>query len=489
MSPTSPAASELSSPLSTLADGSPRRLDPKRATAIAYVASMFMSAMDSHIVNVMIPTLSRSFHSPLAAVQWTAIGYVLSLAVFIPASSWLGDRFGTKRIFIVALVLFIAASAACGQARNLPELVLSRVVQGAGGGMLSPVATSMLYRAYPPAERARMTRLLVVPILLGPILAQPIGGLLVTKASWRWAFYLNIPVGLATLALVTRGLVEHRQSAGRRFDATGFVLSAAGLASLLYAISEGALSGWSSPGVIASAVAGLGALVAFVLVEPRRREPLLNLSLFSDRLFAATNAVAALNTAAFSGLLYLAPVFLQEARGLSALDAGLTSFATAFGVMCASQSVGRFYSRIGPRRMAALGQLGLAAALCTFLLVGPGTNLWWVRGVLFLAGSANSATMIAIQTSMFARITSANTGFGAAIFNASRQSSTALGIAVFTTIISEVAGSKLHAFHVTFVAAAGFALAAGLAAALLIRDEDARATMTQTSAPPARSHR
>jgi EmrB/QacA subfamily drug resistance transporter len=454
-----------------------RRLSPKSAVAITYVASLFMSAMDNHIVNVMIPTLSRQFHSPLASVQWTTIGYVLSLAVFIPASGWFGDRFGTKRIFLVSLLTFTLASAACGQAHSLTELVGARIVQGAGGGMLTPVATAMLYRAYPPSERARMTRLLVVPVLLGPILAQPIGGLLVTKASWRWAFYLNVPIGIAAFILSLIYLVEHREPSRGRFDVPGFILSGGGLSALLYAISEGALRGWGSATVIGAAVIGIAALAAFVRVEQRRAAPLLNVRLLSDRIFRATNVANAFNTIAFGGLLFLAPLFLQEAEGQTALNSGLTTFFTACGVMCSSQTIGRLYPRIGPRRMTVVSQLSLAAMLCSFIFVAGGVNLWIVRLLLFLAGACNSGTQIALSTSMFSTISPLDTGSAAAIFNAARQSATAIGVSVFTVVISSVHSSRITAFHVTFAVAAGFCVLAAISAQLLIHDSDAAATM------------
>jgi EmrB/QacA subfamily drug resistance transporter len=459
-----------------------RRLSPKSAVAITYVASLFMSAMDNHIVNVMIPTLSRQFRSPLASVQWTTIGYVLSLAVFIPASGWFGDRFGTKRIFLIALFTFTLASAACGQAHSLVELVISRIVQGAGGGMLTPVATAMLYRAYPPSERARMTRLLVVPVLLGPILAQPIGGLLVTKASWRWAFYLNVPIGIAAFLVSLAYLVEHREPSRGRFDVPGFVLSGGGLSALLYAISEGALRGWGSMTVIATGLIGIAALGAFVRVEQRQAHPILNVRLMSDRIFRATNVANTFNTIAFGGLLFLAPLFLQEAEGQSALDSGLTTFFTACGVMCASQTIGRLYPRIGPRRMTVVSQLSFAAMLCSFLFVGAGVNLWIVRLLLFLAGACNSGTQIALQTSMFSTISAVDTGSGAAIFNAARQSATAIGVSIFTVVISSVHSSRLAAFHVTFSVAAGICVLAAISAQWLIHDSDAAATMQPRTA-------
>lgn len=454
-----------------------QRLSPRATVAIAYVVSLFMTAMDNHIVNVMIPTLSRSFHSPLTSVQWTSIGYVLSLAVFIPASGWFGDRFGTKKIFLASLALFTLASAACGQAHSLGELVIFRVVQGIGGGMLTPVATAMLYRTYPPEQRARMTRLLVAPILLGPILAQPIGGFLVTHASWRWAFYMNVPIGVAALIISALGLVEHRETGRGAFDVPGFILSGGGLSALLYAISQGSTKGWTSPTVLLSGLLGLFALSVFVVVELRKERPLLDVRLMHDRLFRATNIVNSANTMAFGGLLFLAPLFLQEAEGQSAFDSGLTTFCTAFGVMCASQTIGRLYPRIGPRRMTAVSQFSQALMLMSFLLIGTGVNLWLIRGMLFLVGASNSGSQIGLQTSMFATIDSSRTGSGAAIFSAARQSATAIGISIFTVVISSVHHSLLTAFHAAFVVAAGLSMIAGVCALTLIHDSDAMATM------------
>jgi EmrB/QacA subfamily drug resistance transporter len=459
-------------------------LGPKTAVAIAYVASMFMSAMDNHIVNVMLPTLSRDFHAELPAVQWAVIGYVLSLAVFIPTSGWFGDRFGTKRVFLVALGIFTAASACCGQARNLPELVGFRVLQGAGGGLLTPVATTMLFRAYPPRERARMTRILIVPILLGPVLAQPVGGFLVQYESWRWAFYLNVPIGVVALCTSALFLVEHREAAQRPFDLPGFVTSALGLSLILYAFSKAALDGWTSVAVLVAGPAGVLAVALFVRIERHTSAPLLKVTLVEDRIFRATNAVNLLNTVAFSGLLFLAPVFLQEAKGETPFNAGLTTLFTALGVILASQTIGRIYPYIGPRRMATVGNLGLAIMLTSFLLINVQTSLWVVRLTLFVAGFFNSGTILAVQTSMFSGISSTDTSSGAALLNAGRQSSTAIGIAVYTTVISSIGGSRMTAFHGAFLAAAVFALAASSAAFTLIHDEDAAETMVKAPAEP-----
>jgi EmrB/QacA subfamily drug resistance transporter len=461
--------------------GPKRRISVQQAAAIAYVTSMFMGAMDNHIVNVALPTLSRQFRAPVASVQWTVIAYVLSLAVFIPASGWIGDRIGTKKTFLFALALFTVASALCGQARNLDELVAARALQGAGGGMLAPVATAMLWRAYPPSQRARLARILILPILVAPAAAPVLGGLLIEDLSWRYAFYVNVPFGIAAMVIASRYLAEHREQPEGRFDLLGFVLSGGGLSLLLYAISEGSLVGWGSPVVLITGFVALISLAAFTRLELRRTDsPLLRLGLLSNRLFRATNAATGLSTASFLGILYLTPIFLQEARHQSPLSSGLTTFVEAIGVVFATQTVGRLYGRIGPRRMTGTGMTVLALLILSLTLVGPSTNQWWIRLIMFFAGAANSTAFLPMQTAMFTSIAPADTGHASAIFNAQRQTMLALGVAILSTVVSSVGGDSYAAFHDAYFAAAGMAVIGSVLAFTLVHDSDAKATMVRT---------
>lgn len=456
----------------------------QRATAIAYVTSMFVGAMDIAIINVALPTLSRVFHASDASVQWTVIAYVLSLAIWIPASGRIADRIGTKRAFLIALAVFTLASALCGQARNLPELIAARALQGAGGGMLMPTGTSMLWRAYPPAQRARLGRLLILPILVAPAAAPVVGGLLVDHLSWRWIFYLNLPFGAIGLLLGALYLVEYREGAPGKFDVAGFVLSGGGLSLILYAISEGALLGWTAPSVIAAAAAGLVALAVFVRLELRRTFPILRVALLRHRLFRATNVTSAFSTAAFLGILYLTPIFLQEARGQSAVSSGLTTFVEAIGVVVATQTLGRLYSHIGPRAMCTAGLVLLTAVIGSMTTIGAQTSIWVIQAMMFMAGAANSMVFLPVQTSMFTGIAATDTGDASAIFNAGRQTSLALGVAILSTVVASVGGSSFAAFHTAYLAAALIALTGSVCAFVMIRDGDARATMVGREDPP-----
>jgi EmrB/QacA subfamily drug resistance transporter len=451
---------------------------PARAVAIAYVSSIFVTGVDMQIVNVALPTLSQDFGAPLSDVQWTVISYLLALAVVIPASGWIGDRIGTKRTFLYSLALFTFASALCGAAQSLPELVAARALQGVGGGLMMPTGTAMLYRAYGPERRAQVSRTLILPILIGPGLAPILGGVLTQWLSWRWVFFINVPVGIVMVAFTYLFVAEHRPSPGGRLDLQGLVTSGVGLSALLYAISEGSVLGWTSPDVVAAGLGGIGLLWWFVHRSLRRSDPILRLRLLRDPLLRSTNIVFALSTAVFLGSLYLTPIFLQQVMHQSPIGSGTTTFLEAVGVGVGSQTLARLYPRFGPRVMCTAGGLSLTAYLALFLLVDASTNLWLVRGLMFFGGLGNCAIFLSIQASMFTHISSADTGHASAIYNTQRQSSIAINIALLTTIVSGAGGTVLEAFHDAYLAAAILAAIGTVLAWTLIDTRLASSTMT-----------
>jgi EmrB/QacA subfamily drug resistance transporter len=469
------------------------QISQKVAVSVVFVAAMFMSIMDVTIVNVALPTIGRDFHVSPTAVDSISIGFLVSLAVFIPASGWLGDRFGGKRILLAAIVVFTAASALCGLATSLGELVAFRVLQGVGGGMLAPVGMAMLFRVFPPEERIRASSILTVPTTLAPALGPVLGGLLVTDLSWRWVFYVNVPLGALAF---TFGLIFLRSvplSEPGRFDLPGFLLSGIGLGLLMYGVSEGPVKGWHSADVLVAIAVGAVLLAAMVAVELRVRAPIVDLRLLANRLFRSSNGVMILASIAFLGTLYAISLYYQDGRGLTALNSGLSTFPEAIGVMAGAQLAARFlYPRLGPRRHITLGLAGVAVTIALLALLGPGTSLWWPRILMFALGLAMGQVFVPLQAAAFATITPAATGKASTMFNALRQLGGAVGVAILTTFIvlvgplHEVAGHlapNLTAYRVAFLAAVAFALLA-IPCALTIRDSDAAKTI-----PPRRGRR
>jgi EmrB/QacA subfamily drug resistance transporter len=470
-------------------------MNQKVAVGVVFVSAMFMNIMDITIVNVALPTIGRDFHISPTSVDGIVIAYLVSLAVFIPASGWLGDRFGGKRVLIAAIVVFTAGSVLCGLAQNMSELVGFRVIQGAGGGMLAPVGMAMLYRVFPPAERVRASSILTVGTTLAPAIGPVLGGLLVTDLSWRWVFFVNLPIGIAAVTFGALCLERSAPQEAGVFDIPGFVLGGAGLGLLMYGVSEGPLKSWSDLGVIATCVAGFLLLVAMVVVELRTARPMVDLRLLTGRLFRSGNGVMFLTSAGFLGTLYLVPLYFQDARGLSALQSGLSTFPEAFGVMGGAQIASRLiYPRLGPRRHITLGLVGLTAMLLVLSQVSLTTSLWQIRGIMFLLGLTMAQIFVPTQAATFARISPADTGRASTLFNTGRQVGSAVGVAVLSTVLigigatHSVAGivhPDLRAYHLAFATAAAFAVVAAVCS-LSIHDADAAETMVRRGRSKAR---
>src|SRR5438270_4591376 len=456
---------------------------------------MFMNIMDTTIVNVALPTIGRQFHVAADSVDTVAIGYLVSLAVFIPVSGWLGDRLGPRRVLLGSIVVFTVASALCGLAQNPAQLVAFRVLQGVGGGMMVPVGMALLFRTFPPEERVRASSILVVPTAFAPALGPVLGGLFVTELSWRWVFYVNLPIGVAALAFGLVYLAPQPRQATGRLDVAGFVLSGAGLGLLMYGIAEGPFKGWGRPSIVGTIVAGAALLVAMVVVEMRSAAPLIDLRLFRDGLFRSSHIVMTLGAVSFLGVLFIVALFFQDGLGQSALGSGLSTFPEAVGVMIGAQVVTRrFYPTIGPRRTMTMGLLILTVSLCLMSLIDTIGELWWMRLLLLVMGYGMAHVFTSAQAAGFATISGPDTAAASTLFNALRQLGGAGGVALLSTVVPEIgpvavrhghAAPRLAAYHAAFLVAAGITLLAA-AAARSIDDEAAAPTMVsrrRTGAP------
>jgi EmrB/QacA subfamily drug resistance transporter len=378
---------------------------PKIAVSVVFVLALFMSIMDTAIVNVALPSIGRDLRAAPAGVAAVSIGYLVSLAVVIPASGWLGDRFGGKRVMLFSIAVFTIASALCGFARSLDQLTGYRVLQGIGGGMMTPVGMAMLFRAFPPAERVRASGILTIPTTFAPAVGPLLGGVLVQSLDWRWVFFVNLPVGVLAFAYGLVFLTNDETAGAGRFDLPGFLLSGTGLAAVMFGLSERPGQGWGSPVIVGALAAGVVLLAALVLTQRRTSDPLLRLSLFQDRLFRSLTATMMLTMAAFLGLLYLSALFLQDGLGLSALNSGLSTFPEALGVLAGAQLASRLvYQRLGPRATTSGALVAIAVLIVSLTRIDGSGDLWTMRILLFLTGFAIGHVFVPAQAAAFARI-------------------------------------------------------------------------------------
>jgi EmrB/QacA subfamily drug resistance transporter len=326
---------------------------------------------------------------------------------------------------------------------------------------------------------------LIVPTAFAPAIGPVLGGLLVTDVSWRWVFYVNLPIGVGAFIFGALFLHEHREPEPGRFDLGGFVLAGLGLPALMYAVSEGPSRGWGSPSIIGLGIAGVVLLALFARYELGHSQPMIDLRLVKNTLFRTTTIVLFITTAGFLGTLYLVALFFQAGLGLSALGSGLSTFPEALGVMIGAQSASRLHANFGPRRVMLGGLVCLAAVIGGLTLVGFDTNLWIVRALMFCVGLSIAHVFVPSQAAAFATITPAATGRASTMFNTARQIGSAAGVALLTTVISGVGVThvvhghtvpNLAAFHWAFATASIIALLAAVFA-WRINDADAASTM------------
>lgn len=423
-----------------------RSLDYKWLVAIVFLFGLTMDMVDATVMNVAVPHLTDVFDSTTTTVEWVITGYLLSLALFIPAAGWISDRFGTKRTYLLAMAIFVTASALCGQAHSISELVAFRFVQGIGGGMMTPVGTAMLSREFPGAERVKAVAIMSVPVIFGPMVGPVLGGFLIDKVSWRWIFYINLPIGVAGLLMGAALLKEHKEEyAQHGFDLPGFVTAGLGTAMLLYALSIAGDRGWTDTEVVGFGLAGLLTLATFVYIELTAAHPILDLRLFTRYLFAMSNAMMLLAFVSFGGFLLIVTLYLQDLHGYSALQAGLiqgpASLVLGPGLLIASRS----YDWVGPRKMLIGGFSVALLPLFLFMFMEPSTPWWLVALLLALRGLPFAFAMVASQTILYGPIEGSKQGAASSIYNTSRQIAMSFGVALIVTISTSRAGTHLNA--------------------------------------------
>lgn len=460
----------------------------KYVVAAVYVCAMILNSLDATIVNVTLSTLGREFGVQPSEIEVVIVAYLVSLAVVMPASGWLTDRFGARRVFLAALAIYTLTSVLCGFAQTLEQLTLFRVMQGLGGGLLVPVGMALLFRTFPPSERIGVGRVLMFATILGPALGPLVGGAILQIATWPWTFWAKVPVSTAALLFGWRYLIEEPADGDAgRLDWLGFALSGIGMGSGMYAMLQGPDAGWTSPRIILFGGTGLAALALFVWHEMRTSAPMVDLRLLSDRLMSACIRVSFFATAGFLGTLFLVPLFLQDVRGFSPFEAGLATMPEAIGVVVSTQIVARIYPSIGPRRLMSGSLLFVAITIVLLSRMNTDTPMWLVQIVMFGIGFGMAGVFLPNQAASMATIPRAKLGGASMLFTVQRQVGSAFGVAMLSTMLSVIGvftssgEPNLTAWRLAFMLAAVFSVI-GSIMGLSVPDEDAAETMNRRGA-------
>lgn len=407
------------------------------------VIGAIMSILDITVVNVALPDLQTTFTGadnplPYSTVAWTVTAYTLALATVIPLTGWAADRFGTKRLYMLAVGLFTAGSVLCAAANSINMLILFRVLQGLGGGLLMPLGMTIMTRAAGPKRMGRLMAILGVPMLLGPILGPIIGGWLIDHYSWHWIFLINLPLGLIALAYAAWALPSDSPEPTESFDFVGMLMMSPGLALFLYGISSIPEEGtFFSAKVLGFTIVGLALLIAFVFYSFKPKHPLLDLRLFSNRQLTVATITMFIFAAAFFGGLLLVPTYFQQVRGESPLDAGLLVAPQGIGAMLTMPIAGALADKIPVGRIVPFGLVLIVGGMFAMTQVDGSTSYWgYIIPVLFVMGLGMGATMMPIMTSAIKTLTHHQVARGSTLLNITQQVASSIGVAIMSVVLT-----------------------------------------------------
>jgi EmrB/QacA subfamily drug resistance transporter len=416
----------------------PDRLDAAvLKVAGVVVLGAIMSILDITVVSVALPTFQTEFDATYAEVAWTMTGYTLALATVIPLSGWAADRFGTKRLYMLALLLFTLGSALCATADSIEQLVAYRVLQGLGGGMLMPLGMTIMTRAAGPHRIGRLMAVLGIPMLLGPIGGPILGGWLIEAASWHWVFLINLPIGAVALLYALFALPKDKPQPSESFDFVGMVMLSPGLALFLYGVSSLPETGTiTATKVWVPMVIGTALVLGFVLYSFKPRHPLLDLRLFRNRNLRIASISLFVFIIAFMGAGLLFPSYFLQVRGESTLHAGLLMAPQGIGAMVTMPIAGTLADKIPVGRTVPFAMALIAAGFFTFTQVGTDTSYWLLCGSLFVMGLGMGGTMMPIMTSALRTLSTPEVARGSTLVNILQQIGGSIGTATMSVILT-----------------------------------------------------
>jgi EmrB/QacA subfamily drug resistance transporter len=415
---------------------SPEIARPARLIPLIVAAALFMENLDSTVIATALPAIARSLNEDPLHLSLAISSYLLSLSVFIPVSGWMADRYGARRVFRNAIIVFVLGSCACAAAQNIGELILARVAQGIGGAMMVPVGRLVLLRQVPKSELVAAMSYLTIPALMAPILGPPVGGFIVTYFSWRWIFLINLPIGILGYGLVTRFIRDSGTSVTQNFDLAGWMLLGFGLAGLVFGFEN--LGKHVLPPELPPFAVAVGIVLLGLYVHHARRDvaPIMRLSLLKVATFRVSVGGGSLFRIGVGSFSLLMPMMLQLGFGMSALASGATTFASAIGALLMKTLAQRLVRRWGFRKLLSWNTVIASGALIGCGFFRPETPHWFLIGFLLVSGFFRSLEFTCVNTLAFADVSEADMSQATSFSSTAQQLALSVGVGIASQVLN-----------------------------------------------------
>jgi len=447
----------------------------ERLISLIVAAALFMQNLDGTVIATALPTMARAFGADPVHMNVAMTAYLFAVALFVPASGWMADRYGARRVFCIAIAVFTAGSAFCGLSHTLAQLVAARLVQGAGGAMMLPVGRLILLRTVPKARLVSAMAWVTMPALIGPVIGPPVGGLIVQYFHWRWIFYINLPIGLLGMIMAARFVPNVREAPGP-FDLLGLLLSGAALAAFLAVLElagRGIIPFWA---VITLAVAAAGFGTAYARHARGQTRPLLDFGLMRLPSFAISVIGGSLFRVGVGAVPFLLPMLMQLGFGRSASASGMITFAAAAGAVISKPGTQAVLHRYGFRRVLVVNGIASSVGLAAYAAFRPSWPIWSLYGVLLITGYLRSLQFTAFNSIAYAEVAPARMSAATTLYSALQQISLTVGIPISAGVLHLVRAGVVPSpaeFGAAFLVVAGVSFLAGPVALLLPRDAGA----------------
>lgn len=415
-----------------------------RATLVIALG-LLMAILDSTIVSVVLPEIATAFHTSYETITWVAIGYFLANAAIIPIVGYLSDRIGTKTVFLISLAVFTVGSALCVIAPNEQLLIAFRVLQGIGGGALLPIGMAIIFRLFPPTERAGAIAILLIPLLLAPAFGPVLGGYLATNFSWNAIFTINLPIGVVAFILsllVLRGNAAEREANGdeqaaQGLDMPGLLLSMGGFTAFVYGFYEAGTRGWGDATVLTFLIVGAILLIAFTIVELRVKDPVMDVRLFRSYTFTMANVLIWATTAVLFGSIFLLPLFFENVQGLSAETTGVILISQGLAMAVGLAISGKLYNAVGPRILAVVGSAMVAVSMIGFTNLDVATTGASLQIWLILRGLGLGLVGQPLQTLAVSVVSNKLMAKASSLMSSTKTVFGAVGVSILTTYLTQ----------------------------------------------------